>query len=73
MRKGQGIFSYVLKKEQRGRPILRRSFTKPYVFFYCMNKGIAKKRDFEYNKSIMDKYPIFRKKIDEKEMKEESF
>lgn len=46
--------------------------TKPYVFFHCMNKGIAKKRDFEYNKSIMDKCPIFRKKIEEKEMKEES-
>lgn len=46
--------------------------TKPYGFFHCMNKGIAKKRDFEYNKSIMDKYPIFRKKIEEKEMKEES-
>lgn len=37
-----------------------------------MGFSIAKKRDFEYNKSIMDKYPIFRKKIEEKEMKEES-
>ncbi|MGN0134777.1 MAG: hypothetical protein ACI4AO_08615 [Anaerotignum sp.] len=46
--------------------------TENRFFLPCMNMGIAKGAFFEYNKSILDKYPIFRKKIDEKEMKEES-
>lgn len=65
-------FSLMYQKKNNGIAPFQEGVSRNHTLFYCMNKGIAKKRDFEYNKSIMDKYPIFRKKIDEKEMKEES-